>query len=627
MRRIGLVPLFAGAALAIGPIVLASSAQAPAPVQDLNHPQGTNAGIFAFTGNCATCHDTGRNGAPDRYALNSRTPEEVLAKISTGPHAEYARTLSEFQKRVVAVYVGGRPLGASAAGDATTMKNRCEVAKPFRPFTGSEWNGWGVDPTNSRFQTNPGLTAEDTPKLALKWAFGFPYGNSSYGQPSVVGGRVFVGSDTGFVYSLDAESGCVHWSFRAAAGVRTAPTVGPGRTAGSYLLYFGDIRANVYAVNAETGAVVWRERLDAHPIARVTGAPKLVEGRLYVPLSSLEESGAGNPLYPCCTFRGGIAAYDALTGNRLWKSFTVAQEPRKTRVTSRGTQLWAPAGAGVWSSPTVDLQRRAVYIATGNGYTEPADEASDAVLAFDIETGKRLWVSQVMANDAYVRDCPGIYRPNVPKDNKSETCPDELGPDMDFGNAPILRRLANGKSYIVIGQKDGHAWGLDPDNKGAVVWSRQLGLGWENGGGGMMWGSAADTRFAYFPVTRTDDRLGLAAVNIANGEIAWRARPPVGASAPVTVMPGVVFAGSSTGTVYAFSTIDGRSLWSFDTNRPFDTVNGVPAKGGNINAAGPVVAGGMVFVPSGYSDLGGGNRGNVLLAFGAAATTSKEQQH
>lgn len=590
--------------------------QAPAPAQDLAHPQGTNAGIFAFTGNCASCHDTGRDGAPDRYALNRRTPEEVLAKIAAGPHAEHATALTEFQKRVVAVYVGGRPLGASETGDASKMKNRCQGTPAFDPFKGSEWNGWGVDAANSRFQPTPGLLAADAPHLTLKWAFGFPFGNSAYGQPSVVGGRVFVGSDTGFVYSLDAATGCVHWSFRASAGVRTAPTVGPGPAAHPYLLYFGDIRANVYAVDAETGAQVWKERLDTHPVARVTGAPNLAAGRLYVPLSSLEESGAGNPSYPCCTFRGGLAAYDALTGKRIWKSFTVSDKPRRRKVTSKGTPLWAPAGAGVWSSPTVDLERRAVYVATGNGYTEPADEASDAVLAFDIDTGKRLWVSQVMTGDAYVRDCPGIYRPNVPKDNKSETCPDELGPDMDFGNAPILRSLPNGRSMIVIGQKDGHAWGLDPDNKGRVVWSRQLGLGWENGGGGMMWGSAADDRLAYFPITRTDDRLGLAAVGQASGEVVWRARPPAGAAAPVTVMPGVVFLGSSTGTVYAYSTATGQAVWQFDTARPFDTVNGAEARGGNINAAGPVVAGGMVFVSSGYSDLGGGARGNVLLAFG-----------
>jgi polyvinyl alcohol dehydrogenase (cytochrome) len=597
-------------------VVTATHGQAPAPVQDMNHPQGTNAGIFAFTGNCATCHDSGRDGAPDRYALNRHTPEEVLATMAKPSHAKHGEGMSEFTKRVVAVYVGGRPLGAAAAGDASAMKNVCGARAPFEPFKGSEWNGWGADTSNTRFQQTPGLSADDAQKLTLKWAFGFPYGNSAYGQPAVVGGRVFVGSDTGFVYSLDAKTGCVHWSFRANAGVRTAPTVGAGTGANRYLLYFGDIRANVYAINAETGAKAWTARLDAHPIARVTGAPALAGGRLYVPLSSLEESGAGNPSYPCCTFRGGLAAYDALTGRRLWKSFTVRQEPRRRKVTSKGTQLWGPAGAGVWSSPTIDLQRRVVYIATGNGYTEPADEASDAVIAYDIDTGKRLWVKQVMANDAYVRDCPGIYRPNVPKDNKSETCPDELGPDMDFGNAPILRTLPNGKTYIVIGQKDGHAWALDPDKRGEVMWSRQLGLGWENGGGGMMWGSAADDRLAYFPVTRTDDRLGLAAVSLTTGEVAWRAKPPVGGGAPVTVMPGVVFFGSSAGTVYAFSTTDGKAIWQFDTAREFDTVNGVAARGGNINAAGPVVAGAMLFVPSGYSDLGGGVRGNVLLAFG-----------
>ncbi|MEP7118479.1 MAG: PQQ-binding-like beta-propeller repeat protein [Acidobacteriota bacterium] len=593
-------------------------AQAPSLTSgDLEHPQGTNAGIYAFTSKCASCHDNGVDQAPDRYTMNRRTPEEVLAMVTSGLHAAHAAGLTEWQKRVMAVYVGGRPLGSAATGDAATMPNRCTAGPAFAPFTGSEWNGWGADGSNTRFQPTPGFTAGDAPKLALKWAFGFPMGNSAYGQPAVVGGRVFVGADTGFVYALDAKTGCVHWSFRASAGVRTAPTVGPGSGANRYLLYFGDIRANVYAINADTGALVWKERLDTHPIARVTGAPKLAEGRLYVPLSSLEESGAGHPSYPCCTFRGGVAAYDALTGKRLWKAYTVADEPKPRKKTSKGTQLYAPAGAGVWSSPTVDLKRRLVYVATGNGYTEPADIASDAVIAYDIDTGKRAWVKQVMALDHYVRDCPGLYRPNVPTADKSETCPDDLGPDFDFGNAPILRTLPTGQSFIVIGQKSGHAWGLDPDRKGEVVWSRQLGLGWENGGGSMMWGSAADARLAYFPNTRTDDRLGLAAVSIASGEPVWRASPPVGGAAPITVMPGLVFMGASTGTVYAFSTVDGKAVWSFDTNRTFPTVNGVEATGGAINAAGPVVAGGMLFVTSGYSDLGGGLRGNVLLAFAA----------
>jgi polyvinyl alcohol dehydrogenase (cytochrome) len=409
----------------------------------------------------------------------------------------------------------------------------------------------------------------------------------------------------------------VYWSFRAAAGVRTAVSIGEGKGAHRFLGYFGDVKGNVYAVDAETGTQVWKERIDTHPVARVTGAPALAAGRLYVPMSSLEESGAGNPSYPCCTFRGGVVAYDAFTGRRLWKSYTIQQEPVPLKKTSKGIQLWGPAGAGVWSSPTVDLKRRAVYVATGNAYTEPAAEASDAVIAFDLDTGARRWTKQVMANDAYVRDCPGRYRPNVPTENKSETCPDDLGPDMDFGNAPILRSLPDGRSLIVIGQKDGHAWAIDPDKKGAIVWSRQVGLGIDGGGGAIMWGSAADDRLAYFPIVRSSQPLGLAALGLENGELAWRAAPPVGGAAPPTVVPGVVFFGSIDGVVYAYSTADGKALWQYDTARSFETVNGVAATGGTINSAGPIVAGGMLFVPSGYSDLGAGVRGNVLLAFGA----------
>jgi polyvinyl alcohol dehydrogenase (cytochrome) len=591
-------------------------AQAPTSTQDMSHPQNTNAGIYAFTGHCAGCHDTGRASAPDRYALNGHTPEEVLAAITTGSMAEYTGGMTEFDKRVVAVYVGGRPLGAAASGDASTMKNHCESHLPLEPFTGSDWNGWGFDNSNSRYQPSPGLTAADVPRLALKWAFGFPDGNSAYGQPAVVGGRVFVGADTGFVYSLDAASGCVYWSFRARAGVRTAVSIGAGNAKNPFLAYFGDVKGNVYAVDADTGAQVWTDRIDTHPIARVTGTPILAGGRLYAPLSSLEESGAGNPGYPCCTFRGGVAAYDAITGRRIWKSYTIPERPAQLRKTSKGTQLWGPAGAGVWSSPTVDLKRRAVYVATGNAYTEPAARESDAVIAFDLDNGRRRWANQVMANDSYVRDCPGKYRPLVPKDNKSETCPDDLGPDMDFGNAPILRELPDGRTLIVIGQKDGHAWALDPDKQGAVVWSRQVGLGLDNGGGAIMWGSAADDRLGYFPVTGGTRSLGLAALQLATGMVAWRASPPQGGAAPVTVIPGVVFFGSSAGTMYAYGTSDGKVLWQFDTAREFEAVNGVPAKGGTINAAGPVVAGGLLFVPSGYSELGNGVRGNVLLAFG-----------
>jgi polyvinyl alcohol dehydrogenase (cytochrome) len=270
----------------------------------------------------------------------------------------------------------------------------------------------------------------------------------------------------------------------------------------------------------------------------------------------------------------------------------------------------------VWSSPAIDLKRRAVYVATGSGHTEPAAAESDAVIAFNLDTGKRLWVKQVTAEDSYVRNCPGKYRPNVPTTNKSETCPEHLGPDADFGNSPIVRTLPDGRTLVIVGQKDGHAWALDADKQGAVVWEKMLGGGFDNGGGGMMWGSAADDKLAYFPLTRGGPSYGMAAVKMASGEIAWRADPPVSGAAPVTVIPGVIFSGATNGTLYAYSTADGHALWKYDTNREFTTVNGVQAKGGNMGSPGPVIAGGMLFVPSGYSDLfGGTSRGNVLLAF------------
>jgi polyvinyl alcohol dehydrogenase (cytochrome) len=598
-------------------LTLAPIARSQSPDQDPAHPQGTNLGIFTFTGHCASCHDTHAGGAPDRYSLNRFTPEQVLEKMTTGSMAPHAQGLTEMEMRVVAVYVAGRPFGSSQSGEAAAMKNRCASSAPLSdPSKSPMWNGWGFDLGNSRFQPAPGLTAAEVPRLKLKWAFAFPNANSAYGQPTAVAGRVFVGADTGFVYSLDAASGCVNWSFKANAGVRTAITIGPGAARAKYLAFFGDIKGNVYSVDADTGAEVWRQRADTHPVARITGAPKLEGGRLYVPVSSLEESGAGNPKYPCCTFRGSVVAYDAQTGKQIWKTYTIPEEPKPIKKTSLGTQLWGPAGAGIWSSPAIDLARHAVYVATGNGYTEPAAEASDAVLAFDLETGRRLWTKQLMSNDSYVRDCPGKYRPNIPTANKSETCPDDLGPDMDFGNAPILRKLRDGRMLIVIGQKDGHAWALDPAKQGSVVWDRMVGAGLDNGGGGMQWGSAADDQQAYFPLTR--GALGLTALKLTTGELAWRADPPVNISAPATVIPGVLFVDASNGTIYAYSTVDGHALWQYDTAKEFTSVNGAVAKGGNMNGSGPVVAGGLLLVPSGYSDLFGGNvRGNVLLAFGA----------
>jgi polyvinyl alcohol dehydrogenase (cytochrome) len=504
------------------------------------------------------------------------------------------------------------------------MTNRC----PPRPFSlnaaAPMWNGWGVDTTNGRFQpaAAAGLTAAQVPNLTLKWAFAFPNGTSAFAQPAVAGGRVFVGSDNGFVYSLDAASGCVYWSYQAAAAVRTATSVGPlpnGRTA----VYFGDLKGNVVAIDAESGALVWTERADPHPLARITGAPVLDGGRLYVPIASLEEGAGANPAYECCTFRGALAVYDAATGALIWKSYTIAEPAKPTTKNAAGTQLYGPAGAAVWSAPTIDTARGAVYVATGNGYNEPAADTTDAVIAFDLKTGARRWTSQVTPGDAYMVNC-GAGAAN------RGNCPAVNGPDFDFGNSPILRTLPGGKSVLVVGQKSGAVWALDPDREGAVAWQKRIGRGTTLGG--LEWGSAADERRGYFPIADAQfgpaQAGGLFALDLADGTEAWRVAPPgadcappargclAARSAAITVIPGVVFSGTTDGVMRAYSTTDGSLLWQFNTARAFDTVNGVPGKGGSINGPGPVVAQGLLLTNSGYSYLGTGGSGNVLLAFG-----------
>jgi polyvinyl alcohol dehydrogenase (cytochrome) len=398
----------------------------------------------------------------------------------------------------------------------------------------------------------------------------------------------------------------------------------PGSGVGGVAAYFGDATPSAYAIDAANGDLLWTRRVDEHAAAHVTGTPTLYQDRLYVPVSSGEEGQGGNARYECCTFRGSLVALNAATGAVVWKTYTIADEPKPIGKNNSGTTRWGPAGAAIWSSPTIDAKRHVVYAATGNMYTEPQQTTSDSVIAFDMDTGKIVWSSQVTPTDVFVTGC------NLPT---AANCPHEVGPDFDFGNAPILATLgtlgsvSGGRDLIIIGQKSGVGWAMDPDKRGAVVWQYRAGKG--SALGGMEWGSAVDGGRAYFAVSDTigsNAPGGLHAVDLGTGERVWfspPASPKCGSgrgcnaalSAAITVIPGVIFAGSNDGALRAYSAKDGAMIWEFDTNRDFETVNGVAAKGASINEAGPTVAGGMVFVNSGYGTLGG-RPGNVLLAFG-----------
>ena len=578
-------------------------------------------GLRLFETKCASCHQSAPDKkAPDVSRLRKMTPEAVYAALAKAPHTQI-QGLSDDQKKTVAAHLGGRKIGVTEIADAKKMPNQCTADPPMKDINaGPNWNGWGVDPaTNARFQPAKaaGLSAAQVPNLKLKWAFGFPLAEEAHSQPTVVGGRIFVGSDAGTVYSLDAASGCVYWSFQTDGAMRIAPTVssvkGPGST--KFAVYFGDQRANMYALDADNGKQLWKVKVDEHPVAQITGAPTLYEGRLYVPMASAEERTGGLSMtYPCCTFRGSITALDANTGKQIWKTYIIPDPPKPTTKAKNGAQHFGPAGGAVWAAPTIDTKHNALYIGTGDAYTEPTPKNTDAVMALDMTTGKVLWSVTDTENDSWLSGCGNGGTANP--DGISENCPQPLGPDFDFGASMILRTLPDGHRVLVAGQKSGMVWGHDPDQNGKVLWKVQLvdklALGM------ITFGGAADDQNAYFGLRSG----GIAAVSLKTGEKKWFTPLPgqkpggpfQGQTAALTVIPGVVFSGGWDGILRALSTEDGHQIWEVNTAQEFKTVNGVKANGGTMASAGPTIVGGMLYVGSGYQ-FGTGIPGNVLLAF------------
>ena len=600
------------------------SATAANAAQAVQPPSGAT--IYAER--CATCHDAAdATRAPTRESLRARSAEAIVAALSPGGvMSAQGAPLSAPEKQAVAAFLGApAPAAGTATADASRDPGLCAAtAAAFAPGTGAAWNGWGNDLSNARFQPAPaaGLSAATVPKLRLKWAFAFPGATTATTQPAVVGGRVFVGSEAGGVWSLDLASGCTYWKFDTEGGVRSAITVERvSQSPARYAAFFGDFKANVYAVDAVTGQLIWKAKADQHPFARITGAPSFHNNRLFVTVSSIEEVPASRPNYPCCTFRGSVLALDAATGKEMWHTYMIPDAPQIVGKNPSGTPLWKTAGAAIWSAPTIDASSNAVYVATGNAYTEPAAPLSDAIVALDINSGAIRWSNQITPKDAYLVGC----KPDNPN------CPTELGPDHDFGSSPILRSV-NGKRVLLAGQKSGVLFALDPDGNGKLLWQQRVGKGSELGG--IEWGPAADTANVYVAVSDviaqgtgpSEQAGGLHALKIATGERVWYAAPPAltckggpacssAQSAAVSVIPGVVFSGSIDGHLRAYSTADGKIIWDYDTAKEYETVNGVKGAGGSIDGAGPVIVNGMVLTNSGYGRWRG-KPGNVLLAFG-----------
>jgi polyvinyl alcohol dehydrogenase (cytochrome) len=541
-----------------------------------------------------------------------------MRTLDFGVMVNMANVLNREEREAVAKYLGVERPDAPVPQQAYCADRTVDIGASPNPT----WNGWGPDPSNTRYTTAGGITLDQVGKLKLKWVYGFDGDVSAFGAPTVLGHTLFVGSAGGAVQALSTDSGCIRWLYRASGPVRSALVAVPiGKT---HVLVFTDITGWAYGVEAESGQLLWKKKPEPHESTRLTGSAAVHNGVVFIPAASWEESRAGNPDYICCTFRGSVTALRAKDGTQVWKTYTIREMPKQIEKGPGIVGTWGPSGAGVWGSPTLDAKRGLLYVTTGDNFSSPATDLSDAVLALDLKTGRIVWSKQVSPGDIFSGACTGAG------------CP---GPDYDFGSSVLIEKLPNGREVLLAGQKSGVVYALDPDRKGAILWQTRVGKGGTNGG--VQWGMASDGQKVYAAVSDLVRKAppgtiiqvglppdptqggGLTALRISDGEKVWYAAPqpcgPIPLCSPaqpaaVTVIPGVVFSGSDDGHLRAFATEDGRVLWDFNTVRDYATTNGVRGKGGSLDGAGPVIAGGMLFVNSGYA-RNGAIAGNVLLAF------------
>ncbi|MEH6548636.1 MAG: alpha/beta fold hydrolase [Pseudomonadales bacterium] len=607
--------------------------------------KGSEAGPLLYKTHCALCHSNPAVRAPTFSALKGMSQSKVLFAMTEGKMKDQASALSDEQREALARYLTAGVEDPRAWEATADCGSAYKAPQEMTALVG----GWGLGNKNLRYQPAKlaGMNAEDLPNLDLAWAQGFPGTTEMRSQPVVTEDSLYIGvQDTNTVYAFDLDSGCLQWTHRGVAPIRSALSFGRMPDTDQPILFYGDVGGNVNVISAADGTTLWSVSMGLTD-AMVTGTPVLQDDSLYVPLSTSEIGKTFRATYECCKAHGGVSALDLRTGKILWTYETTAPA-QLVGENSVGTPLWGPSGAPVWTTPAIDTKRNLLYIGTGENYSHPATATSDAIIALDLDSGKPVWTYQALADDVYTMACRSYMGfPDGP------SCPENYGPDFDFGASVIIATDKNGKDILLAGQKSGDVYALDPDNKGAVIWHKKLSDGTPVGG--IHWGMSVIGDKVFVPIADPDwpivgwkyqSMSGLVALDITSGEQAWRHKASRGCDIDLTAfndttkthtetwpachflygfsgaavgIDGAVLAGALNGKLNAFSTKDGALLWQFDTNRSFDTLNGVKAHGGALDNASTVAAGGRLIVQSGYSYI---NQmpGNVLLVFKLKST-------
>lgn len=613
-----------------------SSAQALDQTPDMKA-----AGKQIFDQHCAACHDNTASKAPRREALAAVSFENIMLSLEFGRMQPQAAGLNKLQKAAVAKYLAGDKKVDESWIQASSCENKginlTEVLSGH----------WGLSSGNRRYlpAEKSGITPDNVTSLKLNWSFAYPQVSDARSQPVMTRDTVFVGSKSGNVFALDKHSGCIKWRYKADSSVRSALVLGDHNQ--QSLLFFGDTLSSAYALDAASGKLVWKQSLSLFPTSIITGSPSYHDGALYVPISSYEIAAAGMAQYPCCRSHGAVVALDAMTGEQRWAWHGTANATLQEK-DERGRMRFGPSGVSVWSTPTVDAKRGLLYFGTAENLSRPATDTSDAVVAIGLDDGKLRWKYQGLKDDVWNSGCL----------SQGFNCPDNPGPDFDFGASIILTQNADGKDVLLAGQKSGAVFAFDPDGyqgqEGKLLWKNTDTLNTVySPNPGVHWGMAVEGQKLFVPIADSvrpfpgyTPRPGLYALDINTGKNLWsspvkrscelsgslsdsyglkaiREKPSdsdsdcsfhFSLSAAATATDGLVFAGGLDGILRAYNTDNGQVVWQTYTAKDYQGVNGISGRGGSIDVDGAVIGDGTLLIHSGYS-MFGQLSGNVLLSY------------
>jgi len=603
--------------------------------------QAAHPGEALYQAQCAACHDNPEaTRSPAKATLERMRYQTINYALTKGKMQVQGQGLNDTQRHQLVSYLSGKSVDT---GDDWTKAVMCQGARAEVDLKGPATVAtFGFDARNTRNLTarQAGLSKASMGKLDLAWAMAFPEVTSMRAQPVVVGNNLFAPvADAGALYAFDITDPakpCVQWTYRTTgAPLRTGAGYGVLADGRAVIAAAGQ-DAVLHLIDARTGKGLWTKDLAIYRYSMTTGMPRVLKDRIIVPVSQYEISVAADNKVVCCDNHGLVFSLDPKTGDVQWRYDTMP-DAKPVRDRGDGQMLMGPSGAPVWNSPVVDEARGLIYFGTGEANSPPAHRNTDALIAIRLKDGTEAWSMQATADDIFNSGCGLKPRPDR---LNCVRAPETVYRDVDFGASVILGKLSGGRELLFAGQKSGTVWALEPAT-GKVVWRRDIGTG--SALGGVHWGIALTGDTLYVPISNVGRPLpggqaldpsltpGLYALDARSGTVKWvyaakpdcangrdkkapRCEQRFGFSGAPTVVDGAVITGSLDGRLFVIDGATGQELWRYDTLRDFDGVNGQAGRGGSIDNATIVAAGGTVFVGSGYG-LFGQAPGNVMLAF------------